>query len=148
MMKAAIIYTSVTGNTSTLAEIIGEKMSKHNIETELIPVDEFQPERLHDYDIVTVGTYSWDNGDLPMEMEEVFEAFEDQEVKHITTGVFGTGDSFYPYYCGAVDIFRDMLYVHTNLAVTLKVELTPQEEDLHRCEKFCDRLLSEFAVVS
>ncbi|MDX8044460.1 flavodoxin domain-containing protein [Gracilibacillus sp. S3-1-1] len=147
-MKAAIIYTSVTGNTSTLADIIGEKMNQHQVETDLIPVDEFQASQLHDYDIVTIGTYSWDNGDLPMEMEEVFEAFEEEDVKHVTTGVFGTGDSFYPYYCGAVDSFRDMLYVHTNLAVTLKVELTPQDEDLHRCEKFCERLLQEFVVVS
>ncbi|UOQ48523.1 flavodoxin domain-containing protein [Gracilibacillus caseinilyticus] len=145
-MKAAIIYTSVTGNTSTLAEIISEKMAARDIETDLIPVDEFRPALLHNYDIVTVGTYSWDNGDLPLEMEEVFEAFETEDLDRVITGVFGTGDSFYPYYCGAVDLFRDMLYVHTKLAVTLKVELTPQDDDLHRCEKFCDRLTREFAV--
>jgi flavodoxin I len=34
-----------------------------------------------------------------------------------------------------------MLYVHTNLAATLKVELRPQEQDLQRCEKFVESLL-------
>ncbi|SES12159.1 flavodoxin I [Gracilibacillus ureilyticus] len=147
-MKAAIIYTSVTGNTSALAEIIQEKMEVKGLAADLIPADEFQKIHLNEYDIVAVGTYSWDNGEIPLEMEEIYEAFESANVKGLTTGVFGTGDSFYPYYCGAVDLFRDMLYVHTNLAVTLKVELTPQEEDLARCEKFCDRLLSEVAVFS
>ncbi|MFC4401927.1 flavodoxin domain-containing protein [Gracilibacillus xinjiangensis] len=147
-MKAAIIYTSITGNTSALAELIHEKMEEKGITADLIPVEEFHKHHFHEYDIMAVGTYSWDNGEIPLEMEEVYEAFETEDVKKLATGVFGTGDSFYPYYCGAVDLFRDMLYVHTNLAVTLKVELTPQDEDIIRCEKFCDRLISEVAVVS
>ncbi|WP_163536102.1 flavodoxin domain-containing protein [Gracilibacillus sp. YIM 98692] len=142
-MKAAIIYTSVTGNTSTLADIIHERMEKRGIDTDLIPIDEFHANQLKEYDLIAVGTYSWDNGDLPLEMEDLYEAFEIEDVKHVTTGVFGTGDSFYPYFCGAVDLFRDMLYVHTNLAVTLKVELMPQDDDLDRCDKFCDRLTRE-----
>ncbi|PWU69521.1 flavodoxin domain-containing protein [Gracilibacillus dipsosauri] len=142
-MKAAIIYTSVTGNTSTLAEIIHEKMEARDIETDLLLVDECDFSTLKEYDMIAVGTYSWDNGELPLEMEDLFEAFEQEDMKHVTTGVFGTGDSFYPYFCGAVDIFRDMLYVQTNLAVTLKVELTPQNDDYLRCEKFCDRLARE-----
>ncbi|MFB1052236.1 flavodoxin domain-containing protein [Paraliobacillus sp. JSM ZJ581] len=139
-MKAAIIYTSVTGNTEDLARQIYHGMQKQHINVDFIAIDELDYDTLPTYDIIAIGTYTWDNGDLPIEMEDLFIAFEEQDMKHVTTGVFGTGDSFYPYYCGAVDLFRDMLYVHTNLAVTLKIELTPQQEDLIRCEKFCDRL--------
>lgn len=139
-MKAAVIYTSVTGNTEDLANQIYQGMLKQQMNVDFISINELDYDTLPDYDIIAVGTYTWDNGDLPMEMEELFIEFEEQDVSHVTTGVFGTGDSFYPYYCGAVDLFRDMLYVHTNLAVTLKIELTPQQDDLTRCEKFCDRL--------
>ncbi|GAE93343.1 flavodoxin [Gracilibacillus boraciitolerans JCM 21714] len=90
-MKAAIIYSSVTGNTSTLAEIIHEKMEQRDIKTDLFTIDQFQNHSLKDYDIIAVGTYSWDNGDLPLEMEELFEQFETEDVDHVTTGVFGTG---------------------------------------------------------
>ncbi len=38
-MRAAIIYSSVTGNTSTLAEIIHEKMENRDIKTDLIPIE-------------------------------------------------------------------------------------------------------------
>lgn len=146
-MKAAIIYTSVTGNTTYIAETIQANMEKRNVVTDLIPVHEFNPEQLHDYDIVAIGTYTWANGEIPIEMEEVYEAFETGDLQHLVTGVFGSGDSFFAHYCGAVDLFRDMLYVHTNLAVTLKIELMPQEPDLVKCEKFCDRLLQETMVV-
>ncbi|WP_182201735.1 flavodoxin domain-containing protein [Paraliobacillus salinarum] len=139
-MKAAVIYTSVTGNTEDLANQIYQGMRKQQMNVDFISINELDYDTLPDYDIIAVGTYTWDNGDLPMEMEELFIEFEEQDMSHVTTGVFGTGDSFYPYYCGAVDLFRDMLYVHTNLAVTLKIELTPQQDDLIRCEKFCDRL--------
>lgn len=146
-MKAAIIYTSITGNTETLAEQIAQGMRIENISTDLIAVDNLNYATLGDYDIIAIGTYTWDNGDLPMEMEELFNAFETQHVKHITTGIFGTGDSFYPYYCGAVDLFRDMLYVHTDLAVTLKVELMPQQGDLSRAKQFCDRIVRPLVAV-
>ena len=146
-MRAAIIYSSVTGNTSYIAETIQENMEKRNVPTDLIPVDEFNPERLYDYDIVAIGTYTWANGEIPIEMEEVYDAFETESLQHLVTGVFGSGDSFFAHYCGAVDLFRDMLYVHTNLAVTLKIELMPQGPDLVKCEKFCDRLLHETLVV-
>jgi flavodoxin I len=66
----------------------------------------------------------------------------------MTTAVFGTGDSCYPMFCGAVDQFRDMLYVHTNLAATLKVELRPQERDFQRCEKFVEALLLRASMYS
>ncbi|GGM29890.1 putative flavodoxin-1 [Paraliobacillus quinghaiensis] len=146
-MKAAIIYTSITGNTEVLAEQIYEVMVAEDISVDLITVDEFDYNTLADYDFLAVGTYTWDNGEIPLEMEELFTAFETQDVKHIMTGVFGTGDSFYPYYCGAVDLFRDMLYVQTDLAVTLKVELMPQQEDLSRAKQFSRRLVRPLVTV-
>ncbi len=139
-MKAAIIYTSITGNTEALAEQIYHGMKRQHIQTDYIALEDLDYDALPLYDFIAIGTYTWDNGDLPMEIEDLFIAFEEKDMKHVTTGIFGTGDSFYPYYCGAVDLFRDMLYVHTNLAVTLKVELMPQQDDTTRCEQFCDRL--------
>lgn len=146
-MNAAIIYTSITGNTRSLAELIYQGMLNNGLHTDFISVDNLNYNTLSTYDVIAIGTYTWDNGDLPLEMEELFNAFEEQSMEHVITGVFGTGDSFYPYYCGAVDLFRDMLYVHTNLAVTLKVELTPQPDDKARCEAFCDRLARPLVTV-
>lgn len=136
-MKVAIVYTSKTGNTKDLVNIIHQIFLRHSIDVEVFSVTQFPYwTELNTFDAIVIGTYTWGDGEIPVEMKKLFQAFEKQDVKSVTTGVVGTGDSFYPKYCGAVDEFRDMLYVQTNLAATLKIELVPQLLDLNRCERF------------
>ncbi|SEO66248.1 flavodoxin I [Amphibacillus marinus] len=142
-MKVAIIYSSITGNTGLLAESLYQQLIDQHIAVDLLTVDQVHYSQLTNYDAIAIGTYTWDNGDLPPEMDQLFCEIEERDLAHVSTGIFGTGDSFYPYFCGAVDLFRDMLYVHTQLAVTLKVELVPQSGDLDKLSTFCNRLLKK-----
>jgi flavodoxin I len=135
-MKVAIVYTSGTGNTEEVATIMHSLLN-----AELFTVTQFKLSEMTKYDAIIIGTYTWGDGDIPEEMIRLYKAFELHDVKHVVTGIFGTGDSFYPKFCGAVDQFRDMLFVHTNLAVTLKIEQMPQLQDVHRCKKFVDSML-------
>jgi len=141
-MKVVIIYTSVTGNTKELAEVMYRSFLNQAVDIVVFRIEEFPLSCLRDFDALAIGTYTWGNGEIPKEMHELYHAIEDSTRKNIITAVFGTGDSFYSSYCGAVDLFRDMLYVHTNLAATLKVELLPQIQDLHRCEKFVESIVN------
>lgn len=141
-MNLAIIYTSVTGNTKELAAILGGFIKGFGVDVQMFSIKEFPLRQLGQYDAVVIGTYTWGNGEIPEEMLPLHWAFENQETETIVTGVFGTGDQFYPHYCGAVDKFRDMLFVQSELAVTLKVELTPQLQDLKRCRKFAEIVVS------
>lgn len=136
--RIAIVYASVTGNTQAVAEILTERFRAEGFMLEVCEVSDFDMDQLHRYDIVVVGTYTWGSGEIPAEMRELFEALEKLERPELVTAVFGTGDSFFAEFCGAVNRFRDMLYVHTNLAATLKIELEPQEKDLARCSKFVE----------
>lgn len=133
--RIAIIYASVTGNTKAVAEILQEIGLSKELEVELWPVADFPLAELSRYDAVMVGTYTWGSGEIPKEMHGLFEAFERLDRTGLVTAVFGTGDSFFAEFCGAVDRFRDMLFVQTELAATLKIELAPQEADIIRCEK-------------
>ena len=99
--------------------------------------------KVDQYDIVVITTYTWGSGDVPKEMKPIYRAFEELDVKHLITGVARTGDRFYANFCGAVDESKDMLFVHTNLAVTLKIELMPQSCDLKRCGQFVERILQQ-----
>ncbi|WP_099159319.1 flavodoxin domain-containing protein [Virgibacillus ndiopensis] len=140
-MRIAIVYTSVTGNTKELAELVQQSFIARSIDVDFFPVNQFPLDSILEYDAIAIGTYTWGNGIIPKEMMDLFKQIEVVDTTHITTAVFGTGDSFFPYFCGAVDLFRDMLYVHTNLAVTMKVELRPQLEDIAKCSRFVDCLL-------
>ncbi|WP_246943758.1 flavodoxin domain-containing protein [Bacillus pinisoli] len=136
-MRVAIIYASGTGNTEEVATAIHSYMGG-----ELYKVGDFPLSQLTHYDAILIGSYTWGNGELPKEMRSVYQAIEELSLKSLVTGVFGTGDSFYPKFCGAVDVLRDMLAVHTNLAVTLKIEQMPQAEDFVKCRMFVDRVLA------
>jgi flavodoxin I len=131
--KIAIVYTSVTGNTEELANIIYNSFQIYPFETIIYQVGNFPLSLVSDFDVIIIGTYTWGNGDIPKEMEKLYRALEFLNEKSLVTAVFGTGDSFYPSYCGAVDKFRDMLFVHTDLAAILKVELSPGQQDVKRC---------------
>ncbi|CEG21353.1 Flavodoxin [Planococcus massiliensis] len=141
--KIAVVYASVTGNTKAVAEMIGEVFQAKELELELWPAKDFVLTELSRFDIVLVGTYTWGNGEVPKELYSLFDALENQERKNLVTAVFGTGDSFFAEFCGAVNRFRDMLFVHTTLAATLKIELQPQKIDKIRCEKFIESALKK-----
>lgn len=140
-LSVAIVYASVSGNTKELAEELYQILTMKSVNISIYRIEDFSVFDLCNYQAVVIGTYTWGNGEIPKEMRQLYQAFESINRKEITTAVFGTGDSFYPNFCGAVDQFRDMLYVYTNLAATLKVELRPQEQDLQRCEKFVKAML-------
>jgi flavodoxin I len=146
-MKIAIVYTSVTGNTQELAEELFRLFKSKSVDVTMYRIDEFEPSHLRKYDGVAIGTYTWGNGEIPKEMWGLYQAFELQK-KDITTAVFGTGDSFYPNFCGAVDQFRDMLYVNSHFVATLKVELTPQKTDLPRCLKLVELMMGRVNLVT
>ncbi|WP_142828524.1 flavodoxin domain-containing protein [Planococcus soli] len=133
--KLAIVYASVTGNTEQLAEMLQEAALEQGLRTELYRVEEFPLSELSSCDGVLIGTYTWGSGEIPEEMQGLYQAVEELDRKQLQTAVFGTGDSFFAEFCGAVDRFRDMLYVKTQLIATLKVELMPQPSDAIRCEK-------------
>ena len=140
-MKVAVVYTSITGNTEEAAMIINDYMKRYTTFCYVYQIEHFPLNKLQSFDAIIVGTYTWGNGDIPHEMTHLYRAFEDCVTEKIVTGVFGTGDQCYPHFCGAVDEFRDMLYVHTSLAATLKIELMPQQIDKHRFERFVQAVL-------
>jgi flavodoxin I len=144
-MKIAIVYSSKTGNTEELAQRIFHLFLKKNVMVSLFRIEQFRVRDLSQFEAVVIGTYTWGNGEIPQEMMELYRTFETQDVKKVLTGVIGTGDSGYPKFCGAVDEFKDMLYVHTNLIATLKIEVSLQMKDIDRCSRFVTIFLDQLS---
>lgn len=144
-MKIAIVYSSKTGNTEELAQRIFHLFLNKNVMVSLFRIEQFRVRDLSQFAAIVIGTYTWGNGEIPQEMMELYRAFETQDVKKVLTGVIGTGDSGYPKFCGAVDEFKDMLYVHTDLIATLKVEVSLQMKDIVRCSRFVTIFLDQLS---
>jgi flavodoxin I len=133
-MKIAIVYHSAGGNTKALADRISSCLPQ----ARLFTITDFDPATLSSYAGLLVGTYTWGDGELPAKMIPFYKELEAQNISHLVTGVFGTGETNYHHFCGAVNQFRDMLYVHSTLAVTLKIEQMFQASDVPRIQKFTD----------
>lgn len=143
-MTVAIVYTSITENTLELSTMIYRLLHEKVAHIKMYEVKEFPISMLEELEGLIIGTYTWGDGIIPKEMEPLYKSIENNDMKHVVSGVFGTGDRFYPHFCGAVDQFRDMLFFHTDLAVTLKVELKPQKGDFTRCKQFVDLFLERY----
>lgn len=142
-MKIAIVYTSKTGNTEELVYLIQQLFIQKKVDVSLFRIAQFSIHNLNQYDAVIVGTYTWGDGNIPQEMMTIYHGFESLNLKNLITAVVGTGDSSYSKFCGAVDDFKDMLYVQTKLVATLKIEVRPQQKDLNRCIQLVDIVLEK-----
>ncbi|MUV39011.1 putative flavodoxin-1 [Lentibacillus sp. JNUCC-1] len=140
MSNILMIYASTTGNTELMAEAITDYLEAchHTVEIRTFDFDPIDVEDLIEYDAVLIGTHTWDDGTLPYEVEDFDEELNETDIRGPVYGVFGSADSFYDTYGGAVDI----LWEHIKdlgghvIPQKLKVDLTPDQEDIERCQAF------------
>ncbi|WP_019153289.1 flavodoxin domain-containing protein [Robertmurraya massiliosenegalensis] len=145
-MKLAIVYSSISGNTEELAQLLLEHFKRKGLDVNCYRVEEFPIHSILNFDGLLIGTYTWGDGEVPLEMLPLLHELAGNSRKNLVTGVFGTGDRFYPKFCGAVDAFRDSLKYTTNLAVTLKIELSPQNVDMEKIGVFVERIVERLGV--
>lgn len=156
MGNVLLLYASMTGNTEEIANIMGECLVKHGVQVTRKGFDtvDIKAEELLSYDGILFGTYTYDDGDLPWEVENFYEDLPDVDLNGIIVGVFGSGDSFYPEFGKAVDLMADRFQEigATVVGERVKVELDPDEADADRCEElvavFCESLNRDERIVS
>ncbi|HLS61178.1 MAG TPA: flavodoxin, partial [Virgibacillus sp.] len=147
MSNILLVYASTTGNTEVMAEAIADYLIVHGQEVVIksFDFDRIDVEMIADYDAVLVGTHTWDDGDLPYEVEDFYEDLGDVDIKGIPFGVFGSADSFYDTYGGAVDLMSDRiknLGGHL-LPRQLKVDREPDRQDIEQCQKFAEMMIHQ-----
>lgn len=142
MAKVLILYISATGNTEMMAETIAGYLEykKHDVEMKTFDFDPIDVEELLDYDLVLIGTHSNDDGEIPFEAEDFYDELDEVDLKGRLFGVFGSGDTAYDAFCLSVDLMGDKLnFIGAKLVPErLKVDLTPTNEDLERCDAFAE----------
>src|SRR5699024_6839910 len=106
--------------------------------------DDIPMDALVDYDAVLIGTYTWDDGELPYEVEDFYSEMEDIDLTGHIIGVYGSADSFYDTYGGAIEhVSGHAKHLGATLVdEPLKIDLEPNREDEARHAAFA-RLVSE-----
>ena len=113
MALVKIVYASMTGNTEEIADIVGNKFEELG---HTVEVDE----------CTTVDAADFADVDLT---DKIF-------------GVVGSGDTFYDYFCKAVDEFEAQFALTgaTKGTDSVKVDLSAEDEDIANLEAFAETI--------
>ncbi|VVM34868.1 Flavodoxin [Terribacillus sp. AE2B 122] len=149
-MKVAsvlIAFTSMSGNTEEMADIMEKTLEEKGVEvTKLqIDIDQLDVFTMTDYDGILMGTYTWGDGDIPYEIEDFYDELDDIELDGKPVALFGSCDSIYASYGAAIDTFQEKFKERGAEIVleTLKVDLSPEDEDIRNCQEFAASFASE-----
>lgn len=147
MGRILMIYASQSGNTEIITDMIAENLRSLNqlVVIKSFDFDVIDMESLAEYDAVLVGTYTWDDGELPYEVEDFYIDIADVDIKGITFGVYGAADSCYDTYGLAIDLLADRINNQGGNVIEdrLKIDLLPNKHDEKRCEKFAGKIVEQ-----
>ncbi|WP_020061862.1 flavodoxin [Bacillus sp. 123MFChir2] len=139
MSKLVMIFASMSGNTEEMADHIAGAIREAGKEIEVIDImSSPKASILEEYDGIVLGAYTWGDGDLPDDFLDFYDEMDKVDLTGKIAAVFGSGDSAYPKYGAAVDILIEKLQDCGAKVVLggLKVELTPENEDVDACLHF------------
>ena len=131
-MKAIIAYSTLTGNTETAAEWIGEYLEDAGYTVRLEEADNIFPGALADYDLIVLGSPTYWGGDVTDDFVPFLNQMEGLKLTSKKAAVFGLGDAAgYPdEYCHAAEILEERLVKCGAFlaAPTLKIDGDPTEQ--------------------
>lgn len=123
MVRVLISYTSLSGNTVEVAEIIKKRLLQEKFQVDLYRIDSGVIPDLSQYDLIFIGTYTWNLGSTPEEMKDfVYEiGYKPPQVY-----VFGTGDTQFggdALFCKAAE---KLAKFYNSPYEALKIEQSPR----------------------
>ncbi len=104
MAKILILYGSTTGNTEMVAEQVMEHLQDHDVN--LQDAADASPEELTEYDVLVLGSSTWDDGKLQQDFRDFVDGLN-VDLSGKKAAVFGLGDSTYPDFCKAAPILKN-----------------------------------------
>ncbi|WP_391559989.1 flavodoxin [Robertmurraya sp.] len=145
-MKIGVIYASMSGNTEAIADLIVEQLKKHNHDVDLkdmlsLPASDFLL-----YDLIFIGMYTWGDGDYPDECLDIIEEVEQLDLNEKPFALFGSGDTSYPEFCGALDKLKELIENQNGVCLgePLRIEFNPSKADEEEINQFVMQALSVF----
>ncbi|WP_170163371.1 flavodoxin family protein [Brevibacillus gelatini] len=134
LTSKAIFYYSITGNTKSLVE------QTNTYDFDVINLQKTKPEEVNfnTYDTILIGTPTIGDGIPPNVFKKIRDKLLSIEGKDI--GLFGSGNSIYRYYCGALDLIEELLLHKNRIIFKFKFESYPTEKTKQEFQMIIDRI--------
>lgn len=138
-MRILIAYLSYSGNTEEVAAYIGDYLNKEGITVEChrIGIDALSDPA--DYDLVFLGTFTWERGATP---DEVKDFVLEVGYKPENMVIFGTGDTQFggdDLFCKAAD---KLAHFYGSSYPALKIEQSPRGSQENKIEQWLEGVLN------
>lgn len=137
-VKAIVIYHTFSGNTKEVADLISKELESSGFEVESYEVGSgYIPEPTL-YDICFLGTFTWEKGNIPEEMEDYLDFTDLPRNK----AIFGTGDTQFggdALFCHAVN---KIVNKHGTKYIPLKIEQSPRGSQEQKVCKWAQSIIS------
>lgn len=145
-----IAYASMTGNTEEIAELIAEGVRQAGHEAELKAAYDCSAQELLSYDGFLLGVYTWGDGEVPDEFLDFYEELDELDLSGKKTAIFGSGDTSYTLFCGAVDLVETKVKERGAAIVqeSLKIEFNPLDDEKESCRDYGRRFAQSTVGVS
>jgi len=139
--RAIIVYGSNTGNTESLAAALAEELQSR-FDVTVQRVTDISPEEVLDYDLIVLGSSTWNDGELQEDFQDFYEEMDRLDLIGKKVAVFGPGDSSWEDYCRAVDLLEEKsLELKADLiAPGFKWDGDIDEEAIAEIKKWASRL--------
>ncbi|MGM9929492.1 MAG: flavodoxin [Bacillus sp. (in: firmicutes)] len=147
-MKIGVIYASMSGNTEAIADLIVEELKKQNHDVQLEDVLNVSAAAdLLEYDLTYIGMYTWGDGDYPDECLDLIDELEQLDLNQQPFALFGSGDTSYPEFCGALDHLKQLIEEQGGITLIdpLRIEFNPGPED--EIQQFVAESLAKLSTI-
>ncbi|TDL80118.1 flavodoxin [Peribacillus frigoritolerans] len=138
MGKTAIIYASMSGNTEAIADLIEKGLKEAGSEAKKFEAMDIDGTVFTEYDHFLIGAYTWGDGEMPDEMLDLYDEMDDYDFEDKTIALFGSGDTAYDLFCGAVDLIAEKIQQNSGSLImeSLKIECFPDGDQEEACLEF------------
>ena len=126
MTSNILFYYSRKGNTKAIVNLFKSKFIIDEIEN-------IRKYNLNDFSTVVFATSTYGRGVPPKEFFDIRDMLINLKGKRI--GLFGSGNSHYEYFCGALDLLEEMLRNNNEIIFKYKFEGYPRENDFKNMEE-------------
>lgn len=109
-MKIAIAFATMTGNTLECATEIQTYLKSKQIDSTLFDLFKAKAEELKGFDLVFIGSSTYDDGGLNIIAKQFFDSIEETfDFNKEKFAIFALGDSWYPDFATSGEAKKDKL---------------------------------------
>jgi len=145
-MKCLLLYVTYSGNTEEIAEYMESYLRDYGADVTIVDVtNRLSVAEIDAYDIIFLGTFTWDYGAVPDELEDFL---ANVPLTNKRVGVFGSGDTQFggpSLYCKAVDT---LVARYRSEWEGLKIEQSPRGAQEQLINSWLERVLESDAIIN